>query len=204
MVATAASLLVHVPPGVVLLKVVVAPTQTALVPVIAATTGNGLTVTVAAWEVAQPLLLVTVYVIVTVPADMPVTLPVLSTVAIAVLLLAHTPDGVVLDKVVAAPTQIEFAPVMTSTTGTAFTVIVVACEAVQPSPFVTVYVIVTVPADMPVTLPVLSIVAIAVLLLAHTPDGVVLDKVVAAPTQIEFAPVMASTTGSGLTVTVVV
>ena len=43
-VATPGALLVHVPPEVASLKVVVSPTQTAAVPVIAA--GNGLTVTI--------------------------------------------------------------------------------------------------------------------------------------------------------------
>ena len=47
-VATAVLALVHAPPAVVLVRVVVLPTQTAAVPVMAATEGSGLTVRVTA------------------------------------------------------------------------------------------------------------------------------------------------------------
>ena len=46
-VAIAVLLLVQLPPGVALVKVIVAPPQTSLGPPIAATAGGGLTVTVA-------------------------------------------------------------------------------------------------------------------------------------------------------------
>ena len=59
-------------------------------PVIGDTTGNALTVTV----VTQPLILVTVYEIVDVPALTPVTSPVLLIVATAVLLLVQVPPAV--------------------------------------------------------------------------------------------------------------
>ena len=58
--ATAASLLLHTPPAVVELNVVVPFIQTALVPVIAATTGKLFTVTVAVCDALQPLAFVTV------------------------------------------------------------------------------------------------------------------------------------------------
>ncbi len=60
MLATAMSLLLHTPPGVVELNVVVAFIQTVPVPVIAATTGKLFTVTVAVCEALQPLAFVTV------------------------------------------------------------------------------------------------------------------------------------------------
>jgi hypothetical protein len=51
----------HVPPVVALAKVVLEPTHTEVVPVIAATVGNAFTVTTVAADVAEhPLLFVTV------------------------------------------------------------------------------------------------------------------------------------------------
>ena len=57
-VATAVLLLLHTPPVVVLLNVIVAVAQTIAVPVIVPATGNGLTVTFTV-VVAVPQLLVT-------------------------------------------------------------------------------------------------------------------------------------------------
>jgi hypothetical protein len=59
-VATAVLLEDQVPPAVTSLSVVVDPTQTDVVPVIAATTGRALTVTPVVTAVIQPLALVTV------------------------------------------------------------------------------------------------------------------------------------------------
>jgi hypothetical protein len=59
-VATAVLLEDQVPPEVASLKVVVEPTQTLVVPVMAATTGSALTVTPEVTAVIQPLALVTV------------------------------------------------------------------------------------------------------------------------------------------------
>jgi len=58
-VATTVLLLLHVPPVVVLLSDVVAPWHTLIVPVIAATVGNGLAVTFAVTAAVQPKPLVT-------------------------------------------------------------------------------------------------------------------------------------------------
>ncbi len=86
-VATPPALLVHVPPLVVEARVVVDPTHTDAVPVIAA--GGAFTVTVV--DVVQPP---SVYVINTVPALTPVTTPVPpSTVALDRLLLLHAPPA---------------------------------------------------------------------------------------------------------------
>ena len=54
-VATAALLLLHVPPVVASLNVVEFPIQTLVVPVIAATVGKGFTVTVVVALLVQPL-----------------------------------------------------------------------------------------------------------------------------------------------------
>ena len=58
MVATAAVPLVHTPPEVALVKLVVEPTQALVLPLIAATTGSAFTVIVVLSEVTQPVALV--------------------------------------------------------------------------------------------------------------------------------------------------
>jgi hypothetical protein len=58
-VATAWLLFAHTPPVVALVKVVVEDAQTLITPVIGATEGSALTVTVAVTVVVQPALLVT-------------------------------------------------------------------------------------------------------------------------------------------------
>ncbi len=59
-VATDVLPLVHTPPDVVLARVVIDASHTLIEPVIAATVGNGLTVTTAVIDVIQPAPLVTV------------------------------------------------------------------------------------------------------------------------------------------------
>lgn len=88
-VATAGVLLVQVPPGVVLASVVVLPVQTDKDPDIAPTEALTVTVTVD----AQPVD-ISVYVIVAVPVDTPVTTPDEEpTVATEGVPLVHTPPG---------------------------------------------------------------------------------------------------------------
>jgi hypothetical protein len=92
-VATGRLLLLHVPPALALVSVVVDPVHAVVVPVLAA---SGLTVTVA---VAEQL--PTVYVTSAVPAPTPVTTPVAGTiVAIDVVGQLHVPPGVLLVTVV--------------------------------------------------------------------------------------------------------
>jgi len=100
-VASAVLLLVHVPPVVASLNVVVANGQRTIVPVIAA--GSGLTVSVVV--VKHPV--GAVYVIITVvPPVTPVTIPDDEpTVALAVLLLVHVPPAGVDVSVILAPGQ---------------------------------------------------------------------------------------------------
>jgi hypothetical protein len=192
-VATALLLLAHVPP-VVGDKVVVAPAQIVVAPVIL-TVGFAFTIT---WGVGKDVQTepVWVNVNVTVPLATPVTTPVLATVATALLLLAHVPP-VVGDKVVVVPTQIELAPVILTEEPT-FTVTEGVAKDTQPV-LVSVNVNVGVPLATPVTTPAFVTVAKAILLLAQVPP-VVGDKVVVVPAQIVFAPVML-TVGFALIVT---
>ena len=88
MEATNGLLLLHVPPVVLLARVVVSPTQSAVVPEIGA--GSGLTVN--GVVIKQPV--DAVYVIVATPADSPVTTPVDESIeATAGLLLLHVPPA---------------------------------------------------------------------------------------------------------------
>jgi hypothetical protein len=163
-------------------NVVVDPTQTFTIPVIA---GCAFTVTVAVLE--HPLLLV--YVMVVVPAAIPVTTPALFTVATPVLEDVHglttagVPDPF---NVVVDPAQTVNVPVIA---GCAFTVIVV----VLLHPLLLVYVIVVVPGLTPVTTPALLTVATPVfedvhgLTTAAVPDPV---KVIVAPSQTAVGPVI--------------
>jgi hypothetical protein len=113
----------HTPPVVELDSVVVDATQTEVIPVIGATTGNALIVTVAVTELVQPFAFVYVYVIVLVPAVTPVTTPVIEfTVATAALLLVHTPPAVVLVNVDIEPSHNVVVPAIADKTGRPFTI----------------------------------------------------------------------------------
>ena len=115
--------------------------------------------------------------IVTLPALTPVTVPVLLTVATAVLPLVHVPPPVALLKVVVAPSHTEL-----DNGDIAAGVIVTVTSLVteQPAPFV--YDIRAVPADTPVTRPVpLPTVATVVLLLVHAPPGLASERVTLYP-----------------------
>ena len=187
MVATAGALLTHVPP-VPGLAVIVAPTHKVADGVL--TTGIAFTVTVEV--VALQPVAVSVKVKVTVPADTPVTNPALFMVAIAGALLIHVPPTPGL-AVTVAPTHNSIDDMFT--VGTEFTVTV---EVVLLQPVaVSVYVKVTLPADIPVITPELSIVATAGALLTHVPPVPGL-AVIVAPTHNVADGVL--TTGIGLTV----
>jgi hypothetical protein len=67
-----------------------------------------------------------------------VTNPVLSIVAIAVLLLLQVPPAVASVKVVVEPTQVAFAPAIFATAVAVITVTVVVTAVAQPALFVTV------------------------------------------------------------------
>lgn len=106
-IATVLLLLLQVPPLVALVSEILAPAHTAVGPVIAA--GAGLTVI--AVVVKQPV--PNVYVIVAVPANIPLTMPVPDpTLATAVLLLAHVPPPTELLNVLVVPSHTFITPVM--------------------------------------------------------------------------------------------
>jgi hypothetical protein len=108
-----------------------------------------------------------------VPNDIPPTTPVDAlTVPMAGLLLLQVPPAGVVDKVVVAPRQAMFTPVMAAGVG----VTVTTATELQPA---TVYMIVDVPGEPPVTIPDEEpTVAIPVDVLLHVPPPEVLDRVV--------------------------
>lgn len=164
--AVPGALLLHVPPPVVLLNVVLPPTQRPRVPVSAA--GAGFTVLTAVTK--QPD--ASAYVIVVVPPDAPYRSPVPEIVPTDGVLLLHTPPGVVLDNVVVWNSHTVPAPVIAD--GRPFTV----TTAVVIQPVDAVYVIVAVPVVVPaVQVPPDVIVAVPVALLLHVPPGVALLSV---------------------------
>jgi hypothetical protein len=119
-VATAVLLLLHVPPGLVLLSVVVCPTQVVSEPVIAF--GGGFTVTVVIRVQPVP----SVYVITAVPGgaeETPVTMPLTPTVAIDGALVVHVPPTGRQLSVVVNPSHTFGLPVISP--GNANTVVVI-------------------------------------------------------------------------------
>ena len=148
--------------------------------------------------------MVTVYVIVAEPAVTPLTTPLASTVATAVLDDVQTPPAVALVSAVVEPAHTSVVPLIAATTGIGLTVTVVVTD-VEHQFVVTVYVIVVLPAATPVTTPVDALtVAVAVLDDVQTPPAVTSDKVVVEPSHTEVVPVIAATVGNALIVTVVV
>ena len=104
--ATVVSELVHMPPGMTSVKIILLPTPTFVPPVIAA----GVAFTVTTVVTALPY---TIYVITEVPAASPLTVPVDEpTIATAVLLLLQVPPVVASDKVIEEPVQTVAVPVM--------------------------------------------------------------------------------------------
>ena len=123
-VATAMSLLLQVPPPVVLLNVVIDPAHNVAVPLMAA----GAATTDVTRVARQPVLMV--YDIIVVPVTRPLTTPVvLPIVATVVLLLLQLPPEVVFASVALAPTQVPPGPVIAA--GVALTV----TTAVRRQPF---------------------------------------------------------------------
>ena len=114
--------LVHVPPAGVDVSVVVLPTHADVEPPIAV----GVALMVTTRVVAQPVVLAW-KVITDVPAAIPVTIPVVPTVALAPSLL-HMPPVVLLERVVVAPSHTTALPFILA--GGVFIVIVVV--VIQP------------------------------------------------------------------------
>lgn len=138
-VACAGLLLLHEPPPVASLSVVVCPTHTTAVPDMAA--GVVFTVNVAVRKHPVP----NVYVMVTVPAATPVTIPDDDpTVAVNTSLLLHVPPLVASVSVLVSPSHTLSVPPIAA--GNAFTETVTVADPVQPALFApsTVYVVLVV------------------------------------------------------------
>jgi hypothetical protein len=196
MSATVVLLLLHVPPDVALVMVMVKPpAHTVDAPTIAA--GNGNTVTIVV--MIQPV--ESVYVITEVPAEMPVTTPDINpTWAFEVSELDHVPPVSVSDNEVVCPTHTVLIPSIGVGSGLTVTTVV------RKQPVASVYVTITVPGLVPVTptdVPVGVIVAVPVPgVMLHVPPGVVVLSVVVRPLHTAMIPVIG--VGNGLTVTTAV
>jgi len=105
-IAWPVALLLHKPPEVASLRLVVCVTQTTGVPVIAA----GVVFTVTAWVDTHPP--GNIYVITGVPAAMPVTTPAPSTLPRVALLLLHEPPALASLRAVVEPTHTLNVPVI--------------------------------------------------------------------------------------------
>lgn len=123
-VATDVLLLVHVPPGVVLVNVVVAPMQTVDEPGVIA---DGKAATITVLVTVHPA---TVYDMTAVPTATPETTPEPLTDAIETLPLLHEPPAVPLENVMLLPTQILTGVEGNMGAGLAFTVRVAVTKQV--------------------------------------------------------------------------
>ena len=132
-VATDGVLLVHVPPIVVLVTVVVEPIHIGATPKIGA--AGGTTVTISVTNV-DPHVFVTIYEMTDVPVATPETIPLLLTVATPVLALLQAPPVVTSANVVEPVVQSDVVPVMALTTGTPKTVSKAGVEVAEPAELV--------------------------------------------------------------------
>ena len=124
-VAVEGAVLDQTPPDMESLSVTVAPTHTFGLPVIAGVAIIRLTVSGDVTEVGQPYILVTVYVIVVTPDEIPVEIPVdKPIVATAGVLLVQRPPGVASVSVMVVPVHCPVGPLIALTTGTGLTVII--------------------------------------------------------------------------------
>ncbi len=166
-----ALLLLHIPPGTVLVSVIRPATQTVVGPLMVPALDKGLMVTTnREMEVPQPL--VTVYLIVSMPAVTPVAMPPDVMDALPKLVL-QVPPAVGLVNAPVVVTHITGGPEITPTAGEEFTVTIVVVK--QPP---IEYMIVDVPSVKPATVPVVSpIVATGKLVLLHVPPNMALVNV---------------------------
>jgi hypothetical protein len=119
-----------------------------------------------------------------VPAATPVTIPEASTEAVAVLEEDHEPPVVAHARVIVPPAHADPVPVMAAGIAYTLTIAVTVVPANE-------YVMVDVPADIPITTPLAEpIVATAGVLLLHEPPVALLANVVVAPIQVVSVPVI--------------
>ena len=150
-------------------------------------------------DAEHPLLFVTEYVIVAVPAEIPVTIPFASTIATLLSLDDHVPP-VVADANCVVPFAHTFvAPVIAATIGNGLTVTFVSTDCVQLFAEY-VYVIVAVPEATLETTPFASTVATLMLFVDHVPPASVLTRVVVVPRQNVVVPVEATGLAKGVNV----
>jgi hypothetical protein len=109
--------LLHTPPVVALVSVVVAPAHTVLDPAIA----DALPTLTLLKDKLKPQVLLTPYIMAATPLEIPVTRPTELTVATEGLLENHIPPGVAQDIEAVAPVHNADAPVTGATTGTSLT-----------------------------------------------------------------------------------
>ena len=134
-----------------------------------------------------------VYVILALPANIPVIIPEEEPIAaMAVLLLLHLPPVLASVSVADSPTHTSVVPFIVA--GKGFTVTV--ANAVQPVPIVNV--MEAVPGETPVTIPPASMLATAILPLAHVPLPEASLSDVVSPMQTDVVPTI--TDGNELTV----
>jgi hypothetical protein len=200
--ATVDEEVLHVPPVTELLKAVVAPGHMMSAPAMVPADAVELTVMVRV-AVAVPQLPATVYDIVAVPVEPPVTTPDVLTEATDGAELLHTPPVIELLKAVVAPGHIMSVPVIVPADAVELTVIMRVALAVPQLP-VTVYDIVVVPDATPVTTPDALTVATDAEEELHTPPPAVLARAVVDPAQTVAVPVMVPAEGAALTVIVCV
>ena len=214
-VPTAVLLLLHVPvppEAAASASVIVKPEHTAESPVIAPALGDAFTVMLVVVVAEPQLTVVSVKVIIVVPAPTPYSIPVTgSMVPTAVLLLLHEPvppDAVASESVIVNPVQTEGSPVIAPAFGDALTVILVVVVTVPQLTLVSVKVIVVTPALTPYTTPVVApTVPTAVLLLLHVPvppDAVASARGIVNPVHTDEGPVIVPATGDAITVILVV
>ena len=150
--------------------------------------------------VLHPLPFVIVYRILAVPVVMPLTTPVVDTVAMVGAELLQIPPVIASVKVVVLPTQTDLLPPMgTGVAGIGFTVTEVPIELEHPRPSVIVYKMDAVPVVRLDTTPVDETVATNGVRLLHTPTAMASVKVVVLPRQTDLLPEIGSgTLGAGL------
>jgi hypothetical protein len=198
--ATVELLVDQTPPVVALVSTVDEPTQTEVGPEMALTTGKGLTVTNCVSE-AEPQILDTVYDISAVPPATPVTVPVVLTVAMVGLALDQVPPVVASESSKVLPAQTVLPPVIVPAPGAWVTVTSMVSDMEPQAALETVYDIIAVPDNTPVTVPVVLIVATPVLLDDQVPPVADSVKVTGVPIQIVLEPDIVPASGAEITFT---
>lgn len=135
----------------------------------------------------------------TAPADTPVATPELLMVAFVISEVLHTPLPVASLKVPAAPVHIVDGPLTVPAPDSGLTVSIQVAVAV-PQPLVTVYFMVSVPVDTPVTTPPPVMVAIVLKTLLHTPLPAASVRVTCEATHTLDEPAILPALGRALTV----